>query len=142
APEKIASFDGGGNHTTRSIVFGADSNMYIAIGSTCNICVETDSMRAAVMRYDADGGHARRYAIGLRNAVGIQMNPVTKAIWVAQNERENTTPDPQDPPPDELNILSDGGDYGWPYCYSQGGTAVKTQEYPSANCAPTIPAAL
>jgi len=143
APEKIASFDGSGNHWTRSIVFGADSNMYIAIGSTCNICVETDTMRAAVMQYDANGAHARRYAFGLRNAVGIQVNPVTKAIWVSQNERDNITPDHEDLPPDELNILKDGGDYGWPYCYSHDGAAVPNPEFPdAARCTPTIPAAL
>ena len=142
-PEKIATFDGSGNHWTRSIVFGADSNMYIAIGSTCNICVETDTVRAAVMQYDVNGGHARRYAFGLRNAVGIQLNPVTKAIWVSQNERDNITPDHEDLPPDELNILKDGGDFGWPYCYSLHGAAVPNPEFPDASrCTPTIPAAL
>ncbi|HUO51629.1 MAG TPA: PQQ-dependent sugar dehydrogenase [Gemmatimonadaceae bacterium] len=143
APERIVSFAGGGNHWTRSIAFGADSAMYIAMGSTCNLCVETDSMRAAVTRYDADGGNGHRFAYGLRNAVGIALNPVTKELWVSQNERDNLPPDHENLPPDEINILRDGGDYGWPYCYSLAGAAVPNPEYnDAARCASTIPAAL
>ena len=35
-PERLASYSGGGGHWSRSIAFGADSAMYVAIGSTCN----------------------------------------------------------------------------------------------------------
>ena len=143
APERIVTFDGGGRHWTRSLTFGADSAMYVAMGSTCNLCVETDTMRAAVTRYDADGTHGHRFAFGLRNAVGIAMHPATKEIWVSQNERDDLPPDHENLPPDEINILHDGGDYGWPYCYSLSGAAVPNPEYPSpSRCAPTIPAAL
>ncbi len=143
APVQIASFSGGGNHWSRSIVFGAGSGMYIAIGSTCNLCVETAPERASVMRYDADGSNGRRYAYGLRNPVGIAVHPVTHAIWVSQNERDDLTPDHENLPPEEINILLDGGDYGWPYCYSLSGQAKPNPEYnDAARCAPTIPAAL
>lgn len=143
APERIVTFAGGGNHWTRSIAFGADSAMYIAVGSTCNLCVETDTMRAAVTRYDADGSHGHRFSFGLRNAVGIALNPVTKEIWVSQNERDNLTPDHENLPPDEINILQDGKDYGWPYCYSVSGAPVPNPEYnDAARCATTVPAAL
>lgn len=142
-PVQIASFSGGGSHWSRSIVFGADSGMYIAIGSTCNLCVETAPERASVMRYDADGSNGRRFAFGLRNAVGIAVDPVTKELWVSQNERDNITPDHENLPPEEINILKDGSDYGWPYCYSLNGQAVPNPEYhDAARCAPTVPAAL
>ena len=90
-------------------------------GSTCNVCVEADSDRAAVLQFDADGTHGRIFAFGLRNPVGIAMEPATKAIWVSQNERDNLEPSHEDLPPDEINILQAGGDYGWPYCYSLAG---------------------
>ena len=112
-----ASYSGGGGHWSRSLAFGADSAMYVAIGSTCNMCVEGSPDRAAVMRYDANGGNGRVYSSGLRNAVGIAMHPVTEQIWVTQNERDNIEPDHEDLPPEEINILQDGGDYGWPFCY-------------------------
>jgi glucose/arabinose dehydrogenase len=143
SPQQIASYDAGGNHWTRSIAFGADGTMYIAIGSTCNLCIETKPERASVMRYDDDGSNGRRYSFGLRNAVGIAMNPVTHDIWVSQNERDNLEPDHENLPPDEINILHDGKDYGWPYCYSSGGAPVPNPEYhDAARCASTVPAAL
>lgn len=142
-PESLNSYDGGGGHSSRSIAFGADSAMYVAIGSTCNLCIEKKPERATVMRYDADGKNGRVFARGLRNAVGIAVNPATKEIWVSQNERDNLRPDHQNLPPEEINILRDGADYGWPYCYSHDGRAVPNPEYPDATrCARTVPAAL
>jgi glucose/arabinose dehydrogenase len=143
APQQIATYDAGGSHWTRSIAFGTDGAMYIAIGSTCNLCIERAPERASVMRYDDNGANGRRYAYGLRNAVGIAVNPVTHEVWVSQNERDNLTPDHENLPPDEINILHDGGDYGWPYCYTSGGAPVPNPEYNNAaRCAVTVPAAL
>jgi glucose/arabinose dehydrogenase len=140
APEVLATFSSGGGHYTRSILFGADSGMYIAIGSSCNLCVETTPDRAAVMRYDLEGKGARLYARGLRNAVGMALNPVTKEIWVSQHERDNISPDHEDLPPEEINILQDGGDYEWPYCHSD---RVPNPEFrDQARCDRTIAPAL
>src|SRR6185312_1842613 len=59
APESLPRYSGGGTHWTRRIAFGADGAMYVSVGSSCNLCVEKDSTRAAVLRYDEDGrnGH-------------------------------------------------------------------------------------
>ena len=130
----------GGGHWTRTIVFGADSAMYVSVGSTCNICVESSPERAAVLRFNEDGSGKRVFASGLRNAVGLAINPVTHELWVSQNERDNIEPDHEDVPPEEINILRDGGDYGWPYCY---GNKIPNPEYHDATrCASTIPPAL
>ena len=143
APEVLAHYTGGGNHSTRSIAFGADGKLYLTVGSSCNVCIESDSDRATVLQFDADGTHGHIFASGLRNPVGIAMEPVTKAIWVSQNERDNLEPSHEDLPPDEINILQAGGDYGWPYCYSLAGKALPNPEYhDAARCARTIPAAL
>ena len=139
-PEVLARYSSGGGHFTRSIVFGADSAMYISIGSSCNLCVESAPDRAAVMRYDLDGRGGRRYASGLRNAVGMALHPVTKEIWVSQHERDNLAPDHENLPPEEINILRDGGDYGWPYCHSD---RVPNPEYgDQARCNRTLAPAL
>lgn len=116
--QTIARYSHGGGHFTRSIVFGADGAMYVSIGSSCNLCVESEPDRAAVKRFDANGGNGRVYARGLRNAVGMAVHPATGAIWVSQHERDNLKPDHENLPPEEINILQDGGDYGWPYCHS------------------------
>jgi glucose/arabinose dehydrogenase len=143
APVSVNSLPGGGGHSTRTIVFGADSAMYVTVGSSCNLCVEQDSERAATIRFDEDGTNGRVFARGLRNAVGIAVNPTTHALWVSQNERDDIQPNHQDLPPEEINILADGKDYGWPYCYSLHGAAVPNPEYNDAGrCSATVPAAL
>jgi glucose/arabinose dehydrogenase len=140
APERVASYVGGGGHWTRTVLFGADSAIYVSIGSSCNICEERSPERASVMRYDAGGGNGRVFASGLRNAVGMALHPTTGQIWVTQNERDNLQPDHQDLPPEEINLLRDGAHYGWPYCH---GNRVPNPEFgDGGRCASTEPPAL
>ena len=141
-PERVNSYSSGGGHWSRSLVFGADSAMYVSIGSTCNICEEKSRDRAAVMRYDANGANGRVFSSGLRNAVGIAVHPTTKQIWVTQNERDNIEPDHEDLPPEEINILQDGGDYGWPYCYGDRIPSPDPAFHNPSRCQQTIPPAL
>jgi len=142
SPERLNSYSGGGAHWSRSIVFGPDSGMYVTIGSSCNMCVERSPDRAAVMRFDEDGRNGRVFASGLRNAVGIAVNPGTKQIWVTQNERDNIEPEHEDLPPEEINILQDGGHYGWPFCYGNRTPSPDREFHDPARCEQTIPPAL
>lgn len=138
--ELVAEYSGGGGHWTRTVVFGADGGMYVAVGSTCNVCEERNADRAAVLRFDADGRNGRVFARGLRNAVGLAVHPRTGELWATLNERDNLRPKHEDLPPEEINILRDGGDYGWPYCW---GERQPNPEYRNARrCATTIPPAL
>lgn len=143
APERVNRLSGGGMHFTRTVIFGRDGAMYVSVGSSCNVCAERDSDRAAVLRFDADGRNGRVFARGLRNAVGLAVHPTTGEIWASTHERDNLQPDHEDLPPEEIDILRDGGDYGWPYCYSLGGRTVPNPEFgDAARCAGTIPATL
>lgn len=140
APERLNSYSSGGTHWTRTIAFGADGRMYVSIGSTCNVCVEKSPDRAAVMQYDSAGKNGRVFASGLRNAVGMAANPRTGEMWVSQNERDNLPPNHENLPPEEINILRAGGNYGWPYCY---GNRIPGPEYDDpSRCTNTIPPAL
>ncbi len=68
------------------------------------------------------------------------MHPQTGALWASQNERDNLAPSHEDLPPEEINIVTDGADYGWPYCY---GDRVPNPEYnDQARCAKTVTPAL
>jgi glucose/arabinose dehydrogenase len=110
----VPSLPAGEGHWTRDLLFGPDDMMYVAIGSSCNICEESDPRRAAVVRYRPDGTGETIVAAGLRNPAGLAVEPSTKAIWASQNERDNLG---DDLPGEEINILGDGKDFGWPYCY-------------------------
>ena len=140
APVAVNNYPSGGGHWTRTIVFGADSAMYVAVGSSCNLCVEQTPERAAVLRFNEDGSGKRIYATGLRNAVGLAVHPETGALWASQNERDNLPPNHEDLPPEEINIVTDGADYGWPYCHSD---KIPNPEYnDTARCANTVAPAL
>jgi len=113
--EKILELPPGGGHFTRTIAFSADgTKLYVSVGSSSNIEIERDERRAAVLVCDIDGKNQRVFASGLRNAVGLGIEPATGAVWVAVNERDEMG---DDLPPDYFTSLKDGGFYGWPYSY-------------------------
>jgi glucose/arabinose dehydrogenase len=140
-PEELNTYAGRSMHITRTIVFGADNMMYVAIGSDCNVCVEATPDLAAVMQYDENGKNGKVFSSGLRNAVGVAVHPTTHDVWVTQNERDNILPDHQNLPSEEINILKDGGHFGWPFCHDDG---VPNPEFKdsTAFCAKTISPAL
>jgi len=113
-PQRIADLPGPGGHATRTLLFH-HGKMYVSVGSSCNACVEKDPRRAAVLEFNPDGSGQRIFATGLRNAVGMTVNPKTGTIWVTVNGRDWLG---DDLPPEDINDLGkDGGAFGWPYCY-------------------------
>ncbi|MGB7845640.1 MAG: sorbosone dehydrogenase family protein [Candidatus Acidiferrum sp.] len=105
----------GGGHDTRTLAISADGKkLLVSVGSASNIDIEKDKRRAAVTICDLDGKNPRLYATGLRNPVGLAIEPVTGAVWVTVNERDELG---DDLPPDYFTSIQDGGFYGWPYSY-------------------------
>jgi glucose/arabinose dehydrogenase len=105
----------GGGHETRSVTFSKDGkHLFLTVGSGSNIDTGEEPIRAAVTICDPDGKNARQYATGLRNPVGLAIEPVTGAVWVSVNERDELG---DNLPPDYLTSVKDGGFYGWPYSY-------------------------
>lgn len=119
-----------GGHSTRTIVFGQDNKLYLAVGSSCNVCKETSDLRAAIWQYNADGSGGRLYARGLRNAVGLAWQPGTTNLYATNNGRDGLG---DDLPPETINLVGDGNDYGWPYCHN--GRIVDPQFGGQGNCA-------
>ena len=114
APEKLLDLPTGG-HSSRNIVFNrARTKLYIAVGSASNSDAGEDCRRAAILEVDADGASARVYASGIRNPVGLSLQPGTDVVWTTTNERDNLG---DDLVPDYATSVKDGGFYGWPYSY-------------------------
>jgi len=104
-----------GGHFTRTVkIF--NNSLYLSIGSSCNVCNEQDERRAAITKCNIDGTGCRVYAKGLRNSVGFIFQPATGVMYATDNGRDMLG---DDIPPDEINIIEDGKNYGWPICYGR-----------------------
>ena len=126
----------GGGHFTRTLLF-ANGKMYVSVGSSCNVCVEEDRRRATVLEFNDDGSGERIFASGMRNAVGLALNPKTGTIWTTENGRDWLG---DNLPPDEINDLgTNGGNFGWPYCYGNRVTDTSQTKPGDNRCQQTIP---
>jgi glucose/arabinose dehydrogenase len=102
-----------GNHFTRTIKKGPDGYFYVTIGSSCNVCIEKNPWRAAMIRLKP-GESAQLFASGLRNTVGFDWQPGSNELYGVDNGRDWLG---DELPPEELNRIVEGGFYGWPYLY-------------------------
>jgi len=92
----------------------AGTKMYVSVGSMSNNNAGEDCRRAAILEFNPDGSGYRVFASGIRNPVGLTLQPGTDTIWTAMNERDNLG---DDLVPDYATSVKDGGFYGWPYSY-------------------------
>jgi glucose/arabinose dehydrogenase len=138
SPETIvANLPHGYGHSTRDIAFTPDGKrMLVSVGSASNVGEgigqptggltawadahplgaawgdETD--RAAVLAFDPDGKNQTLYATGIRNCVGLAIQPATGTPWCSTNERDGLG---DDLVPDYVTRVKQGGFYGWPWFY-------------------------
>jgi glucose/arabinose dehydrogenase len=110
----LFSLPAGGRHFTRSLAFNKKGDLFVAVGSTCDVCIERDDKLAAVVISNAEGKAPRLFSKGLRNSVFVAINPDSQELWGTEMGRDFLG---DEAPPDEVNILKDGKDYGWPVCY-------------------------
>ena len=105
-----------GGHDKRTVGIGPDGRLYISVGSTCNACKERDREHATILVARADGSERRVFASGLRNTMGVAWHPETRELWGVDHGSDWRG---DDQPPEELNLLVEGGHYGWPYCIGE-----------------------
>lgn len=129
--EVIANLPADGHHT-RTVAFGPDGMLYLAVGSSCNICDEAVQLRATVSRANPDGSDLTVMATGLRNPVGLAFQPGTDLLWATVNERDNQG---NEIPPDLVTIVQEGRNYGWPNCQPPDATP----QVAGADCADITP---
>jgi glucose/arabinose dehydrogenase len=128
-----------GGHTTRDVVFSKDGKrMFISVGSGSNVAEEMpkktpqeiqsweaenglgaawgpESHRAQILVTDPEGHQPlHTFATGVRNGVGMAVNPVTGDLWVSTNERDGLG---DGLVPDYVTRVKEGGYYGWPWYY-------------------------
>lgn len=113
--EILFNLPNGGRHFTRTIRI-YNQKLYTSVGSSCDVCVETNPYRASILVSNLDGSDLRVFSKGLRNTVFFDFDNEGR-IWGMDMGRDNLG---DNLPPEELNIVVDGKDYGWPYCYGKG----------------------
>ena len=153
APDTIvASVPGGPGHTTRNFVISPQGVMYVNVGSPSNTCQPQDrapgipgkdpctelDTRAGIWQFDArklgqTQSGAVHFARGIRNGVGITLDPSDGRLWVMQHGRDQlwdwrdklglgsdsaaAAKFNAETPAEELFQVNRSDDFGWPYCY-------------------------
>ncbi|MEK7073187.1 MAG: PQQ-dependent sugar dehydrogenase [Patescibacteria group bacterium] len=118
-PAVLAKLSGGGLHVTRSLLYltpPEGDRLLLSIGSSCDVCREENNLRATVQEVNLKTGELTPFAVGLRNSVFMAQHPVTGDIWATDMGRDGLG---DDLPPDEVNIVTQGRNYGWPICYGK-----------------------
>lgn len=115
----VASLPAGGGHWTRDLAFSPDgSKLFVAVGSGSNIddpdTHPREFHRANILEFTPEGKFVEVYASGIRNPVGIAVNPITGQLWCSVNERDALG---DNLVPDYITSVKQGGFYGWPYYY-------------------------
>ena len=118
----VAELPHGGGHWTRNVAFSLDGKrMFLAVGSQGNV-TDTDTStseknRANILVANPDGSDLRVYASGIRNPVGLTVDPQTGQVWTSVNERDMLG---DNLAPDYITHVQEGGFYGWPWYYIGG----------------------
>lgn len=113
---RLANLPPGRQHPNRTLAFGPDGRLYVSVGSSCNACIENHPEYATILVANPTTWQRSRYAGGLRNTIGFGWHPATQVMWGMDHGTDWLGPDI---PPEELNRLASGRDYGWPFCYGR-----------------------
>ena len=113
-PLKLITPLPGGGHSTRGLLVSRDgTKLYVSVGSASNVSVE-EPPRASILIMNPDGSGRRTFASGMRNPIGMALEPSSGALWTVVNERDGLG---DDLVPDYATDVRDGAFYGWPFAY-------------------------
>lgn len=142
----IDGFPQQGQHDAKPIAFDPQGHIYVTVGAPSNACQEEArtpgspgidpcpqrDWQAAIYRFDADTpgqtqqGDGMAYARGIRNAMALDWNPAADKLYALQHGRDSlstlwpelfTDEESAELPSEELLVVEQGSDFGWPYCY-------------------------
>ncbi len=133
-------------HEAKPMEFDGQGNMYVTVGAPANACMEQMRTKGSpgmdpcpILEYA--GGIWRfkdnvqnqdqmtdgeRYATGIRHAVATSWNDTVNELYVVQHGRDQLhqffpelydTEESAELPAEEFFLVTEGSDFGWPYCY-------------------------
>ena len=145
----VTGLPGKGLHPLTQFAFTPDKQLLVGVGSSTNNCekfkgkpacpaAEGRDAIAVIRKYTMDwpSGKAGAWTIvarGLRNSMGMAVHS-SGTIMQAENGRDDINKaDPklsdETLPHEELNVITQGGNYGWPYCYSDQRPSPEFKKY-------------
>lgn len=133
----VANLPHGYGHSTRDIAFTPDNKrMLVSVGSVSNngaglgrppggleswsrehalgAAWGEEADRAAVLAFDPDGKNQKIFATGIRNCVGLAIQPNNGTPWCSTNERDGLG---DNLVPDYVTRVRENAFYGWPWFY-------------------------
>jgi glucose/arabinose dehydrogenase len=145
-PELVAQLPVQSTHDAKSFAFDPAGNLYVDVGSPQNVSSKGDRSQGAqgvdptqlqkqhggIWRFKADTINqdqvkdGYRYSSGLRHVLALAWNPVKQAFFIVMMGRDQlstvapqfyTEKDNAENPSEEMHLLREGGDIGWPYTY-------------------------
>ena len=142
APEHVVDLPGKGrfnHHWTKSLRASPDGRtLYVGVGSNSNAAehgMAVEVMRANVLAVDLATRAVSVLASGLRNPVGLDIQPDSGALWAVVNERDERG---DGLVPDYLTSVQAGAFYGWPWSYYGAHVDTRVQPQDPAQVARAI----
>lgn len=145
-----------GDHVAKPILVH-DGRMFVDFGSATNSCQSNNRvarspgvagcpelrMHAGIWLFstakiDQRPTDGTRWATGLRNPMGLALEPTTGVLWMTTHGRDQLGDNwgfsdslNAELPAEEFGPVPEGADYGWPYCYYDQlkGKKVQAPEY-------------
>jgi glucose/arabinose dehydrogenase len=145
SPQKIASLPNQNEHSARGIAFDDDGHVYVNIGAPSNSCQKQDRAphspgmkpcpllkhHGGIWRFNADQKNqsqsdGKRFATGTRNVIALAWNASDDQLYGVQMGRDQlhelwpkkfTTSQSAELPGEEFLHITEGDNFGWPYCY-------------------------
>jgi glucose/arabinose dehydrogenase len=100
-------------HQNNQIVIGPDERIYVGVGATSDAGPEDTPLAATIVSFNLDGSDLQVVATGVRNAYGIAFDHDGQ-LWATDNGPAHGF---ETSPPEELNAIDTGKDYGFPASY-------------------------
>jgi len=130
----VAPNSDGDVHTTTSVVVSdMDDKLYVAVGSSCNACVEADSTRASIFEMRLPNGPLVKRATRIRNAIALAIEPESGRLWAGDAGQDDLPFGHPYEFLDDVSAHSGVADYGWPQCEEN-----RKPYTTGANCGSTV----
>jgi glucose/arabinose dehydrogenase len=100
-------------HQNDEILLMPNGDFLLGVGSTCDVCTESNPKSAAVLRFHSDWSYVGVVVRGARNPYGLALRQSTGDAYVTINGQDNLGAQPAD----HLLRVVDGEDAGWPRCW-------------------------